>query len=314
MNIQEIKKRIDESFDNPTSSEDGGRISYSQYSKFAKCPKSWELGYGRNLRTKDPSIHTMFGTAFHETMQSYLTLYMNDDPSYRDYSFPAMLRQYMIDIYQRDIQDSENYTSAEEMHEFWQDGVEIFEEFDNTKDVYFDPRRYSLLGIEAPLFLPVEDSLNVNILAFIDIVLYDKLMNVVKIVDIKTSTSGWNKYMRGDRLKQAQLILYKMFFAKQYDIPLENLDVEFLICKRKLDYGTERISSYSFPTPGDFLEEVVNNITSFVKYCFNDDGSYNLNNVYYAVSGDRNKNCKFCEFKDREDLCPKKERLKQLPT
>lgn len=315
MNKEQIKSRIVESFNNPTSDADSGRISYSQYSKFAKCPKSWELGYGRELRTKDPSIHTTFGTAFHETMQEYLTLYMTDGDEHSDYSMSVKLKEYMLENYAKDIKDYEHFTTPEELHEFWLDGVEIFKEFQKHKDVYFDPNRYSLLGIEAPLFLPaIEDGHEVNMLAFIDIVLYDNLMGIIKIVDIKTSTSGWNKYMREDKLKQAQLVLYKYFFSKQYDVSFDSIDVEFLICKRKLDYGTDRISSFNPPVPGDFLEEVVGNLTKFVKFCFNKDGSYNLNQTYYAVSGKNNKNCKFCEFRSREDLCPKKERLKEFPS
>jgi hypothetical protein len=48
------------------------RVSYSQYSMYQKCPKQWELAYIKGLRTFSQSIHTLFGTAFHETLQNYL--------------------------------------------------------------------------------------------------------------------------------------------------------------------------------------------------------------------------------------------------
>jgi len=313
MDIEKIKIKIRESFDAPTSSEDNGRISYSQFSKFVKCPKSWELAYLKNLRTKDPSIHTCFGTSFHETMQEYLTLYLEKSDSHLDYDFPSKLREYMLENYSKDIDNHEHFTTPEELHEFWEDGVAIFEEFRNHKDVYFDPNRYSLLGIEAPIFMRAVNAYDVNMLSFLDIVLYDKLMDLIKIVDIKTSTSGWNKYMREDSLKQSQLVLYKYFFSQHYDVPLEKIDAEFLICKRKLDYGDSRISSFAPPISGDFLNEVNKNLYQFITHCFGNDGSFNLNSNYYAVSGKNNKHCKFCEFKDREDLCPKKERLKEYP-
>ena len=52
MNIEEIKTRILESYKTSVDSGSVGRISYSQYSKYAKCPRSWELAYKENLRTR----------------------------------------------------------------------------------------------------------------------------------------------------------------------------------------------------------------------------------------------------------------------
>ena len=54
------------------------KISYSQFSMYSQCPKHWELAYVKNLRTFRQSIHTVFGTAMHETLQHYLTVMYND--------------------------------------------------------------------------------------------------------------------------------------------------------------------------------------------------------------------------------------------
>ena len=53
---------------------DERKISYSQFSMYSQCPKHWELAYAKNLRTYSQSIHTIFGTAMHETLQHYLTV------------------------------------------------------------------------------------------------------------------------------------------------------------------------------------------------------------------------------------------------
>ena len=50
------------------------KISYSQFAMYSSCPKHWELAYVKGLRTFNQSIHTIFGTAFHETLQNYLTV------------------------------------------------------------------------------------------------------------------------------------------------------------------------------------------------------------------------------------------------
>ena len=44
---------------------------------------------------------------------------------------------------------------------------------------------------------------------YLDIVIHDTLSNTIKIMDIKTSTRGWNKWMKKDENKTQQLLLYK---------------------------------------------------------------------------------------------------------
>ena len=65
-------------------------------------------------------------------------------------------------------------------------------------------------------------------------VLYHEPTNKFYIYDIKTSRSGWNAKAKKDETKQMQLVLYKKFFNEQYGIPLEDIEVEFFIVKRKI--------------------------------------------------------------------------------
>ena len=47
-------------------------ISYSQFAMWSVCPQKWKLTYIDKHKFGGPSIHTVFGTAFHETLQYYL--------------------------------------------------------------------------------------------------------------------------------------------------------------------------------------------------------------------------------------------------
>ena len=67
---------------------------------------------------------------------------------------------------------------------------------------------------------------NTCIKGFIDLVFYDERVDEWTIVDIKTSTKGWNKWAKADDKKKAQLLLYKEFFSKQFNIPLDKIKVE----------------------------------------------------------------------------------------
>ena len=47
-------------------------ISYSQMSIFNGCPHRWKLQYKDKIKAFSSSIHTVFGTAIHESIQKYL--------------------------------------------------------------------------------------------------------------------------------------------------------------------------------------------------------------------------------------------------
>ena len=59
-------------------------ISYSQYSVWATCPHQWYNSYVLNLNPYSNSIHTLFGTAMHETLQNYLTVMFENSGAYAD--------------------------------------------------------------------------------------------------------------------------------------------------------------------------------------------------------------------------------------
>ena len=52
---------------------------------------------------------------------------------------------------------------------------------------------------------------------------------------------------KNDEDKQFQLILYKKYFAEQFGVPIENIDIEFFITRRKVyeegDFPTKTISN-----------------------------------------------------------------------
>jgi hypothetical protein len=53
-------------------------ISYSQLSMYDQCPKKWALQYRDGHKISEQSIHMVFGTALHETLQMYLDTIYNE--------------------------------------------------------------------------------------------------------------------------------------------------------------------------------------------------------------------------------------------
>ena len=134
-------------------------------------------------------------------------------------------------------------------------------------------------------------------MGYLDVVMYHEPTNTFKIIDIKTSTKGWNKWTKKDESKQFQLILYKYFFSKQYNIPIENIDIEFFIVRRKVyvdgDYPQKRVQQF-IPASGKVkLNKATTNLHEFINKAFNLDGSYK-DTIFRANPS--KWNCTFCPY------------------
>ena len=293
------------------------KISYSQFSMYSQCPKHWELAYAKNLRTFSQSIHTIFGTAMHETMQNYLTvMYEQSAKAADEININAYLKDQMFNLYKEAVEKmGEHFSNKFELGEFYKDGVAILDWFKRKRGQYFSRKHEELIGIEVPIYHPVADSNDkIMMLGYLDIVMRDKRTDKITIIDIKTSTRGWNKYQKADKNKVSQLVLYKKYFAEQYGYDPEKIDIKYMIVKRKLIEGAmfpqKRITEFSPASGKPTRNKLARSIDEFVKSSFKADGSFNLDREYPAVAGKNNKNCKYCEFKDQPDLCPAKARIK----
>ena len=115
--------------------------------------------------------------------------------------------------------------------------------------------------------------------------------------------------MKKDENKTQQLLLYKQFFSKQYDHPVERIDVEYFIVKRKLyencDFPQKRIQQYRPAAGKPAINKVDKLLKAFVENVFNADGTYNKEGDYPAYKND----CTYCPFKKEHDLCPPKSRI-----
>tara|TARA_R110002073_G_scaffold1037_1_gene7524 strand:- start:141 stop:1076 length:936 start_codon:yes stop_codon:yes gene_type:complete len=294
------------------------KISYSQYAMYSSCPKHWELAYVKGLRTFNQSIHTIFGTAFHETVQNYLTVMFEQSVvKANQIDINKYLADQMHSLYKEAVEkmDGKHFSTERELNEFYSDGVAILDWFKKKRGQYFSAKNEELLGIEVPIYHPVNDTNDkVMMLGYLDIVVRDKRDGKITIIDIKTSTMGWNKYQKADKTKTSQLVLYKKYFAEQYGFDVEKIDIKYMIMKRKLIDGAmfpqKRVTEFMPASGKPTRNKLASSIKSFVDLNFTPDGSY-INKEHVAVAGKNNKHCKWCEFKDQLDLCPKINRIKE---
>jgi hypothetical protein len=155
---------------------------------------------------------------------------------------------------------------------------------------------------------------NVLYMGYLDVVTYCETTDTFKIIDIKTSTKGWSSYDKKNEDKHFQLILYKKFFSEQYGIPLDKIEIEFLIVKRKvLDWDDEKIMSphqayrvQQFVPPSGKIKinRASNAVNDFITECFSSSGK--IKEIEYPKSPSK-WNCTFCSFGDDKELCGAKQ-------
>ena len=278
------------------------RISYSQYNQWVTCPYKWKLNYIDKLGEFTDSIHTLFGTSMHEVLQTYLTVMYNDTVKMADaLPLEKMLLHRMKYNYSQIMERNggEVFCEQKDMEEFYSHGLIILEWFKKNRGKYFSKKGYELVGIEVPINYKLPN--DIKFIGYMDVVIYDKVRDRYKIIDIKTSTMGWNKWMKADKNKTDQLLLYKQFYGAEKDISLDKIDVEYFIVKRKLyekvDFPQRRVQTFSPASDKPSVNKVITNLNQFIDESFI-NGEYNTEHTY--IKQPSKKNCRWCEFNQTE--------------
>jgi hypothetical protein len=279
--------------------EKRNRVSFSQYSTYLKCPHKFYLDYVKKLRVRDDNVNTTFGTAIHHVLQAYITALYKDSVMAADaLDLKSMFYEKFKEESSKIKGENGNGLSEDEFTEFGYDGEDIIEAFTKASNriKHFPAKEYELVGVELPLEIPLKN--NVDFIGFVDVVLKEKNKERYRIIDIKTSSNGWNIYMKEDESKYAQLHLYKSVYSKKFSVPLSDIDVEFFIVKRKLyeqsSYPQSRIQLFVPPHGSVSIKESLDNFRNFLDHSFKPDGSYNESASYSKIPGKSKKNCKYC--------------------
>jgi len=275
---------------------------------YRSCPKKWALQYRDGHKISEQSIHMTFGTAIHEAIQHYLdTMYDVSGAEADRINIEDYFEERFRETYLKDYKSNKNvhFSNPAEMKEFYDDGINILTYFKKKRGSYFNKKGWKLVQCELPLLVsPNPTYKNVLYRGYLDVVMYHEPTNTIKIIDIKTSTRGWNDKAKKDEDKQFQLILYKKLFAEQYNFPVENINVEFFIVKRKLyeseDYVIPRIQIFK-PASGKIkMSRAEKAMNEFIEDVFTKDAKFKE----VILSPNPSKwNCGFCPYKNKKELC-----------
>ena len=256
-------------------------ISYSSLSTYNKCPKKWELMYLRNEIPFTQNIYTCFGTAMHETLQTYLeTLYHDKVKTANDLNVNQLLYDNMIKSYKsgKAINGHTHFSSVEQLQEFWLDGKHILEFIKKKRAAYFSTKNMKLAGIETLLYQEIRPG--VVFKGLVDLIFYHPNTDRWTVMDIKTSTRGWNDTYKKNPNLTAQVILYREFFAKQFGIDKDKVDVEFFIVKRRVpaeaEFATQqrRVQSFTPASGPRKTKQVIESMNKFISEVLDSDNNY----------------------------------------
>ena len=294
------------------------KVSFSQYQMWKVCPHRWKLNYIDKHYTYQPSTAALFGTVMHEVLQEYVkNIYEKSIVEANKLDLDEMLHNGIRSEYKKLLTENNeiHFSSDKELKEYYSDGVQILQWFKAHRADFFQKKDYELVGIEVPInIVPLETHPTVKLVGFLDLVIKNTKTGDIYIYDFKTSTNGWNKYAKTDKVKTSQLLLYKTYYAKQYDVSPEQIHIEYLILRRKIMENAEyeamkqRVQRFE-PSNGKVSQNnIKKEIAEFITTNFTEEGEYRLDVIQTPESGRDYSNCKYCEFNKNEELCPKEER------
>ena len=276
-------------------------ISYSAISTYNKCPKLWDLQYRQKKVPFIQSIYTCFGTAMHETMQTWLEVMYHDKvKSAMDMNVDQLLYDNMIKAYKsgKAINGHTHFSTPDELTQFWLDGKHIFDFLKKKRAAYFSTKNMMLAGVETLLYQEVKPGIMFK--GLIDLVFYHPNSDTWTVMDIKTSTSGWRDNQKKNPNLTAQVILYREFFAKQFGIDKDKINVEFFIVKRRVPAEAEyavmqrRVQEFRPNAGPRKTKQVLEQMNTYINDVF--DENANFIDKEYSCNNPLGKCQECCKF------------------
>lgn len=274
-------------------------VSYSQMKTFVQCPHKWENKYVKKLRPATDSIHNIGGTAFHEVIQDYLEELYNGDPDKAENMDLKKRFMHRLKEEHDKVKETEKWqekdedpATKEELKEYVKKTFPIIDEFKKYRSSYFDPEFQELVGIEVPIEEEVKNG--VVFIGFLDVVLKEKYREKYTIVDIKTSTKGWDRWKKQEPDRVNQLLTYRDFYSRQLNTDPENIEIKYWITAREIDgkWKTNHIEEWNPPTDQENEELITDWINEFLS-----DGFPNGNKTDEKMTKNPEKfKCSFCPY------------------
>ena len=242
-------------------------VSFSEVRTWAECPWKHKLTYIDKVKADVESEHLYFGTAVHASCEKYLK-----------------------------TRELDTNICTSEIRRIWQEkGFPAVDKWCswaettiNDIPTFLDENfpEWETLDAEHALMEPI-DNHDIKFKGFIDAIfkLKDKRgKSKLLIVDWKTGPAyGWRRDKKEDFNTQAQLILYKWFIMKKFELASADVGTAFVVLKKGAKSG-KSIDLVAF-SAGPKAQEKANKLVSNM-----------INTVKRGFFPKNKHNCQFCDF------------------
>jgi hypothetical protein len=214
-------------------------LSFSEIKMWKECSWKHKLFHIDKINLQEESPHLHYGTIMHGAIEYFLqNREMRIDDALQ--SLAKTWNQYGFDSDQfvqsqtvRAKRDGWNYK-----HMFlseWQSSAKnCLEALPNFLDSSF--HSWKMIDVEHELYEQVDGLNEIRFKGFIDAILLtkdEKGKKKVWMLDWKTaSPRGWDPQKQRDFMMQAQLMLYKTFWAAKMDLDLKDIACAFVLLKK----------------------------------------------------------------------------------
>lgn len=248
-----------------------------------RCSFKHKLKYVKNIELDQWSIETVLGTVFHECAECVVKKIDFD----RD-KLAEIVVEKLNEICEEDKKDFDSEKCIARAIELSHDVIPFLDETFPG---------WELVGCELPLYEPldfeeVEKWKEYNFKGYIDLVIKatDKRGKTFYwILDWKTTKKPWDKRKLMDPAVTYQLSLYKNFFSKKNDVPLEQIRCGYATVLKNGKPGKviKLIPVSVGPTTSKRTLTVLNNFVGSMKRGI-------------AIKNKNEFNCRWCEYNGTE--------------
>ena len=244
-------------------------ISFSELKNWDKCPFYHNLVNIQKIKIFKGNEYTAFGNAMHNTCEEMLLKEHIEGEEVFIQKYQEALKQLVADNYKFDKK------LAVDMKD---QGLELVPHIKSELKKYFG--EYSVICTEEKLFEDTEID-GYKFKGYVDLVLKTK-DDKYHIIDWKTCSWGWGSRRKADKMTTYQLTYYKHYFAKKYDLNLDNVETHFALLKRTAKKNKVELFKVASG------KKKIQNALNFLKKAL-----YNINNKNHI----KNKmSCNYCEF------------------
>lgn len=253
-------------------------ISFSETSAWMACSYRHMLKHVKKIDLYKPSIHPIFGTAVHATMEHYTMTRVMD----RKLAFKVLKEGF------DENPDKEGFT-VDDLKTYIKEMNEIFDEVPTWLDEAFPG--WEGVAAEFEMYEPIEGKPNA-FKGFIDAVIKvpkkDKQGEYLYwLLDWKTCVRFWSPQKKSDPKVTSQLIYYKSFWSKKMNVPLKDVRTGFVLLKRQAKIGSKiEIVPVSVGEKSEARAlKILNNMIS---------------SVNRGIAIKNREECKWCDYKNTE--------------